>query len=192
MRVTFAHYRATLDAREAAVDRDRGRPGGLVHADPFADEVARLAAYRGVTELGALTLACEVCDWRRFPTAGDVHGVLRAGPEGVLQRGAHPTRGHITHAGNLHLRTQLVESAWAYKSRPAVGDHVAQRHAGPATRASSPAPGSAQLRLCGKFRRLDARKTNRKVVVTAIARELAGFLWAEMTAEHTIGYDKTT
>ena len=41
---------------------------------------------------------------------------------------------------------------------------------------------TAQLRLCGKFRRLDARKTNRKIVVTAIARELAGFVWAEMTA----------
>ena len=41
---------------------------------------------------------------------------------------------------------------------------------------------SAQMRLCGKFHRLDARKTNRKVVVTAVARELAGFVWAEMTA----------
>jgi hypothetical protein len=41
---------------------------------------------------------------------------------------------------------------------------------------------AAQLRLCGKFHRLDARKTNRKIVVTAIARELAGFIWAEMTA----------
>jgi hypothetical protein len=41
---------------------------------------------------------------------------------------------------------------------------------------------TAQQRLCGKFRRLDARKTNRKIVVTAVARELAGFMWAEMTA----------
>ena len=41
---------------------------------------------------------------------------------------------------------------------------------------------AAQLRLCGKFAPLDARKTNRKTVVTAIARELAGFVWAEMTA----------
>ena len=41
---------------------------------------------------------------------------------------------------------------------------------------------AAQLRLCGKFARLDARKTNRKTVVTAVARELAGFVWAEMTA----------
>ena len=40
---------------------------------------------------------------------------------------------------------------------------------------------AAQLRLCGKFRRLDARKTSRNAVATAIARELAGFVWAEMT-----------
>jgi transposase len=40
---------------------------------------------------------------------------------------------------------------------------------------------TAQLRLCGRFRRLDARKSSRNVVVTAIARELSGFLWAEMT-----------
>jgi hypothetical protein len=40
----------------------------------------------------------------------------------------------------------------------------------------------AQVRLCGRFRRLDQRKTNRNVVVTAVARELAGFIWAEMTA----------
>jgi hypothetical protein len=90
-------------------------------------------------------------------------------------------QGGITHAGNTHLRCQLVESAWAYKSRPTTGatlrrrqdrapaDSVARSHA-------------AQLRLCGKFRRLDDRKTNRKTVVTAIARELAGFVWAEMTA----------
>jgi hypothetical protein len=39
----------------------------------------------------------------------------------------------------------------------------------------------AQLHLCGKFRRLAARKTSKKTVATAVARELVGFLWAEMT-----------
>jgi hypothetical protein len=39
--------------------------------------------------------------------------------------------------------------------------------------------------VCGRFGRLDARKTSRNVVVTAIARELAGFIWAEMTTETT-------
>ena len=79
-----------------------------------------------------------------------------------------------------HLRTQLVESAWAYKSGPAVGEQIAHRHEGLPPR-WSPGRGAAQLRLCGRFRRLDARKTSRNIVVTAIARELAGFVWAEMT-----------
>jgi transposase len=142
--------------------------------------VHRLAAYRGITELGGLTLASEVCDWRRFPTAGLFMGFTGLVPS-ESSSGDRTSRGGITHAGNTHLRTQLVEAAWAYKSRPQVGAVLNKRQDGldPAVVARAWA---AQLRLCGKFRRLDARKTNRKVVVTAIARELAGFVWAEMTA----------
>lgn len=90
------------------------------------------------------------------------------------------SRGGITHAGNGHLRTQLVEAAWAYKSKPQVGATLRRRHhdIDPTVVARA---WTAQLRLTGKFRRLDAHKTNRKVVVTAVARELAGFVWAEMT-----------
>ena len=138
-----------------------------------------MAAYRGVTGLGALTLTTEVCDWRRFPVAGMFMAFTSLTPS-EYSSGERTVRGHITHAGNGHLRTQLVEAAWAYKSKPSVGPTMKQRHEGldPAVVARAWA---AQLRLCGKFRRLDARKANRKVVVTAIARELAGFLWAEMT-----------
>jgi transposase len=177
---TFRHYQATLSARQAAVaaiDADLeqwfGRP-------PFADAVARLAAYRGITELGALTLASEVCDWRRFPTAAMFMGFCGLVPS-EHSSGQRTQRGGITHAGNTHLRTQLVESAWAYKSRPSVGPVLARRHDGLGPEVTARA-WAAQLRLCGKFRRLDARKTNRKTVVTAIARELAGYVWAEMTA----------
>jgi transposase len=89
-------------------------------------------------------------------------------------------RGHITKAGNAHLRTQLIESAWAYQHRASLGAVLRRRQNGvdPATTARS---WTAQQRLCGRFRRLSARKTNRNIVTVAIARELAGFLWAEMT-----------
>jgi transposase len=90
-------------------------------------------------------------------------------------------RGGITHAGNTHLRTQLVESAWAYKSRAQVGPKLGRRHEGLDPEVVARA-WAAQLRLCGRFKRLDARKSSRKTVVTAIARELACFVWAEMTA----------
>jgi len=176
---TFNHYQATLTAREAAVDAIDADVTHYYTQPPFLDAVARLCAYRGITELGALTLASEVCDWRRFPTASTFMGFCGLVPC-ESSSGERTHRGGITHAGNTHLRTQLVESAWAYKSRPAAGPVITKRQAGldPTVVARA---WKAQLRLCGKFRRLDARKTNRKIVVTAIARELAGFVWAEMT-----------
>jgi transposase len=177
---TFNHYRAALTARDAAVDAIDADVEQWYARPPFAATVARLCAYRGITELGALTLASEVCDWRRFPTAAMFMGFCGLVPA-ESSSGDRTQRGGITHAGNTHLRTQLVESAWAYKATPAAGTAIRKRQAGldPAVVARAWA---AQLRLCAKFRRLDARKTNRKIVVTAIARELAGFVWAEMTA----------
>lgn len=175
---TFGHYRATLAAREAAVAAIEADLVGWFARAPFADPVARLAAYRGITRLGALTLASEVCDWRRFPSAGAFMGFCGLVPS-EYSSGERVHRGHITHAGNLHLRTQLVESAWAYKSRPAVGAEIGRRQHGLPPEVVARA-WRAQLRLTGRFRRLDARKTSRNVVVTAIARELAGFVWAEM------------
>jgi transposase len=87
------------------------------------------APNRGITRQGALTLASEVCDWRRFPAAGAFMGFCGLVPS-EHSSGERTHRGHITHAGNLHLRTQLVESAWAYKSRPSVGAAIARRHDG--------------------------------------------------------------
>jgi transposase len=75
--------------------------------------------------------------------------------------GQRTQRGGITHAGNTHLRTQLVESAWAYKSRPAAGAVIRKRQEGLDADVVARA-WAAQLRLCGKFRRLDeARPTAR-------------------------------
>lgn len=177
---TLAHYRATLDAREAAVDAIEAQLVPWADNEPFTDTVHRLSAYRGVTHLGGLTLASEVADWRRFPTAATFMGFTGLVPC-EDSSGERNRRGGITHAGNGHLRAQLVEAAWSYKGRPQAGAVLRRRQQGLDPEVVARA-WTAQLRLCGKFHRLDARKTNRKVVVTAIARELAGFLWAEMTA----------
>jgi transposase len=180
LRTTYAHYRAMLTAREAelaAVDADLAH--WYTHG-PFTDAVARLGAYRGVASVGALTIASEVGDWRRFPAARTFMGFTGLVPS-EYSSGEAVHRGHITKAGNTHLRTQLIESAWAYQHHPNLGVTMRRRqaHVDAATVARS---WSAQQRLCGRFRRLSARKSNRSVVAVAIARELAGFLWAEMTA----------
>jgi len=130
--------------------------------------------------MGALTLQAEVCDWRRFGRAAPFMGFVGLVPS-EYSSGRSTHRGHITKAGNTHLRAQLVESAWSYQHRPYVGAEIAKRHEGLPPEVVARA-WNAQLRLCGRFRHLAARKNTKSVVAAAIARELAGVLWAEMAA----------
>jgi transposase len=95
------------------------------HQDPYADGVHRLCCYRGVNSIGALTLVSEVCDWRRFAKASSFMGFVGL-VASEYSSGGHTQRGHITKAGNEHLRTQLVESAWAYQRGPYVGARILQ------------------------------------------------------------------
>jgi transposase len=169
-----------LQSRDAQLDAIEGDLAGWSARPPFAEQVARLSAYRGITRLGALTLAAEVGDWRRFPRASAFMGFCGLVPS-EYSSGQRTWRGHLTKAGNAHLRAQLIESAWSYQHRPGVGVQIARRHQGLDPQVIARA-WAAQLRLCGRFRRLAARKTSTNVVVAPIARELAGFLWAEMTA----------
>lgn len=177
---TFGHYRAVVEERAATLDAIEADLVLCFGRAPFDDAVSRLSAYRGVARLGALTLASEVCDWRRFGRASAFMGFTGLVPS-EYSSGGRTHRGRITKAGNLHLRTQLIESAWAYQHGPAVGVELRRRQegVGPETVARAWA---AQARLCGRFRRLAQKKTSKNVVAAAVARELCGFLWAEMTA----------
>ena len=180
LRVTFDHDRAVVSTRDAVLAAVEADLRAWFDKEPFADPVRRLAAYRGVTTMGALTLQAEVCDWRRFSRAASSMGFVG------LAAWEHPSggsthRGHITKAGNTHLRSQLVESAWSYQHHPYVGAEIAKRHDGLPSEVVARAWG-VQLRLCGRFRHLAARKNTKSVVAAAIARELAGFLWAEMAS----------
>jgi len=178
---TFGHYRAVLAARDAAVAAAEADLKVWFDRDPFADCVHRLGAYRGIAHLGALTLAAEVCDWRRFPRATTFMGFTGLVPS-EYSRGGSTRRGHLTKTGNAHVRTQLVESAWAYQHRPAVGAALRRRQDGVSPETVARA-WKAQTRLCGRFRRMAAVKDTKSVVAAAIARELAGFVWAEMTSD---------
>ena len=134
----------------------------------------------GVSPHSVPSLAAEVFDWRRFPKARPFMSFTGLVP-GENSTGLTQRRGSITRAGNAHLRGQLCEAAWAYQHSPTWGG-ISERQMGvpPETVARSWA---AQVRLSRRFRELAAHKNVRSVVAAAIARELAGFLWAEMVAE---------
>ena len=147
---TYAHYRAVVATRHAQLDAVEVDLATWLDRPPFADQVARLAAYRGVTRLGGLTLAAEVGDWRRFARAAQFMGFCGLVPS-EYSSGHSVHRGRLTKAGNAHLRAQLVESAWTYRHRPYVGRAIAGRQLGLDPEVIARA-WAAQLRLSARFR----------------------------------------
>jgi hypothetical protein len=149
MTQTFQHYLAVVEVRNQALDAVEADLVGWCGRPPFAWQVTRLAAYRGITRLGALTLAAEVADWRRFAHASQFMGFCGLVPS-EYSSGSRVHRGRLTKAGNAHLRAQLVESAFTYQHRPSVGVQIARRQQGldPAVVARAWA---AQQRLSGRF-----------------------------------------
>jgi transposase len=174
-------YLAALDARDAelAVLETQLR-GCWASVDPLAAMVRRLGCYRGIAELTGLTLAAEVAGFRRFPSAPAFMGFTGLTPS-EYSSGARTRRGGITKAGPQLIRSTLVEAAWAYRHRPAIGATLRRRQAGqPAeTLARS---WKAQQRLHATYAKLTRRGKIPPVAATAVARELAGFVWAEMTS----------
>ncbi len=178
---TYAHYLSTVRLRDVALESVEADLAPYCTTEPFGSQVARLSAYRGVTSIGGLCLAAEVFDWRRFPRARSFMSFTGLVPS-EHSSGHSEHRGYITRAGNAHLRGQLCEAAWAYQHSPNVGPSLRLRQQGvaPETLARS---WTAQARLSRRFRALASHKNARSVVAAAIARELDGFLWAEMVAE---------
>lgn len=147
--------------------------------EPFRARVARLRCFRGIDALTALTIAAELGDPRRFPSAPSVMAFLGLIPA-EYSSGTKRVQGAITKTGNAHLRRVLVESAWHYRHHPFMGDALARRQRG-APQAVIDHAWVAQRRLHRRSRRLAARGKSKQLIVTAVARELTGFLWAALT-----------
>ena len=138
--------------------------------------VKALQALRGVAPIVATTTVAEIGDLSRFANPRQLMAYLGLVPS-EDSSGESTHRGSITKTGNGHVRRVLVEAAHAYGFPARVSRHLLKRHEG------VPQPvldiaWKAQVRLCGKFRRLMARGKLKNKVVTAIARELSGFMWA--------------
>jgi transposase len=125
-----------------------------------------------------MLILAELHDFRRFGSARALMAVLGLVP-GEDASGEKHRRGRITKMGNALVRRILVEASWHYQHRPGVGRALAARRTGQPSRVIAIAD-KAQQRLCRRFRRmLAAHKPPAKVAV-AVARELAGFIWAAL------------
>lgn len=164
--------------REAEARRDRltGQIESLMAQRDRAPVVAALSAMRGIALIGAATLVTEIGDFRRFATPRQLMGYLGQVPSEVSS-GKRVRRGGITRAGNARVRRILTEAAWTYLHKPRIGPALAKRH-DELPKAPRDIAWKAQLRLSHRFRHLLAKGKRRPIAVTAVAREMIGFLWA--------------
>jgi len=135
-----------------------------------------LQSLRGIAQISAVSIVAEVGELSRFE-----HPRQLMGYSGAVCRehssGPRIHRGPISKAGNAHLRRIVVEAAWAYRHRPAIGRTLAARQ----QRSNAPVielAWKAQQRLHRRYARLMARGKNKQQTITAVGRELLGFIWA--------------
>jgi transposase len=164
-----------LAARLADLD---ARLAEIAQTDPYREPVAWLRCFRGIDTLTAMLILAELHDVRRFASAPALMAYLGLVP-GEHSSGETHHRGRITRTGNALVRRLLVEAAWHYQHRPGVGVALARRRKGQPTRVIATAD-RAQHRLCRRFRKLAAEHKPAAKIVVAIARELAGFVWAAL------------
>src|SRR5262245_32387043 len=138
--------------------------------------VEALQALRGVQCTVAVTMVAEIGDLTRFDTPREWMQFLGLVPSEYFS-GERRQQGSITKAGNTHARRALVEGAWAYRYPAKVSRHL-QLRLEKQPKIIQDISWQAQVRLCKRYRHLVARGKHANIVTVAIARELAGFMWA--------------
>jgi transposase len=135
-----------------------------------------LQALRGIALVSAVTIVAEVGALSRFARAAQVMGYSGLGAR-EDSSGGRTRRGGITKTGNAHLRRIVIEAAWSYRHRPSVVGALRKRQAALSEDVKAIA-WKAQHRLHGRYRKLLGRGKCQQQVVTAVGRELVGFIWA--------------
>jgi transposase len=135
-----------------------------------------LQALRGIALVTAVTITAEVGELSRFAKPRQLMGYSGA-VSSEHSTGTRIRRGAITKTGNAHLRRVVMEAAWAYRYRPAVGAALRKRQAAVSPEVTAIA-WKAQHRLHARYRHLIGHGKCPQQTVTAIGRELLGFIWA--------------
>ena len=176
--VTLLEYVHEVDHVAARVERLEGAiEEAARNAPPHMRAVIEaLQALRGIARLSAVTIVAEVGELSRFARAPQLMGYSGLGAR-EDSSGARTRRGGITKTGNAHLRRIAIEAAWAYRHRPSVGGALRKRQAALSEEVKAIA-WKAQHRLQARYRKLLGRGKCRQQVVTAVGRELLGFIWA--------------
>jgi len=177
---TFSAYVELLEYKLVQRDTVGARIEEIALKDPYREQVGRLRCLRGVDTLTAITILAELGDARRFKSPRQLMAYL-----GLTVRehssGSAVRRGGITKAGNARCRRVLVEAAWNYRFRARPSARLLERRCAQPPEVVAHAE-RAERRLHARFAKLSVRMAPAKAVV-AVARELAGFVWAILSPD---------
>jgi transposase len=177
-RAVVEDYQLAIDHTEARLRELDTRLAEIATEEPYREPVGWLRCFRGIDTLTAMLILAELHDFRRFSTARVLMAFLGLVP-GENSSGEKHRRGRVTKMGNGLVRRILVEASWHYQHRAGVGRALAARRVGQPARIIGIAD-KAQQRLCRRFRRMMAEHKPAPKIAVAVARELAGFLWAAL------------
>jgi transposase len=174
--IVLHEYVHTVKEQLARVERLTEQIQELVTQWHLAPLVSSLQALRGVSLIVAATTVAELGNLTRFDSAKQLMAYLGLVPS-EHSSGGTVKRGGITKTGNGHVRRALTEAAHAYRY-PARESRVLLARLEGLPQEVREISWKAQIRLCGRFRKLMARDKNKNTVITATARELSAFMWA--------------
>jgi transposase len=169
-------YLKTVEDLAERVERLTQQMAELVQATTLAPLVKALQAFRGISVVSAVTIAAEAGDLRRFKTARQFMSYVGLVPS-EDSSGQRKRQGAITRCGNGHLRKIIVEAAWHYRHLPLLSKELRRRNQGLAPGVQRIA-WEAQKRLNKRLYHLLHKGKSVQKTITALARELAGFIWA--------------
>jgi transposase len=169
-------YLKTVEDLAERVERLTAQVEKLVQETALAPLVKALQAFRGVSVVSAVTIAAEAGDLRRFKTARQFMSYVGLVPS-EDSSGKRRRQGAITRCGNGHLRRIIVEAAWHYRHLPMMSKELRRRNKGLALGVQRIA-WEAQKRLNARLYHLIHAGKSVQKAITALARELAGFIWA--------------
>ena len=174
--IVFQDAVDAIDDAAARLRRLDAQVAAIVPSWSMAPVVEAYQAMRGVSFAVAVTFVAEIGDLRRFDNPRQLMAFLGLVPS-ERSTGERVRRAGLTLAGNKRARRVLIEGAWSYRYPARVSQTLQARLEG-LPKAVREIAWKAQIRLCARYRRLNATGKKLPVVIAAIAREMAAFLWA--------------
>lgn len=180
--LTFEDYLETVLVAEERVRGLDQAISDLAETEAYRKCVGWLRCFRGIDTVSAMTILTELHGFERFRSPRELMGYLGLTPS-ESSSGDRVRRGGITKTGNRHVRRILVEASWSQRHRPVVSRFLKKRREGQPAWVVSIAD-RALRRLNRRYKALSWKK-HHNVALAAVARELAGFIWAVLSRQET-------